>query len=119
MININYLNRLMAELNAINWGFINENKTDTQLGYTDFISIFKNIYDKCIPITYVKRNANPSKSWLTEGLMKCIKVKNKLYKERVKSPPPLRIEIDKRHKNKLITILRATEKSIMKQFSKT
>ena len=61
-------------------------------------------------LIYVTRKVNPSKPWLTEGLMKCIKVKNKLYKERVKSPSPLRIEIYKRHRNKLNSILRATEK---------
>ena len=110
MINTNSLNRLMAELNAINWSFVYENETDAQLGYTDFINIFKKVYDKCIPIRYVKRKVNPSKPWLTEGLMKCIKVKNKLYKERVKSPSPLRIEIYKRYRNKLNSILRATEK---------
>ena len=77
---------------------------------TEFINIFKKVYDKCIPIRYVKRKVNPSKPWLTEGLMKCIKVKNKLYKERVKSPTPLRIEIYKRYRNKLNSILRATEK---------
>ena len=70
MINTDSLNRLMAELNAINWSFIYENETDAQLGYTDFINIFKKVYDKCIPIRYVKRKVNPSKPWLTEGLMK-------------------------------------------------
>ena len=59
----------MAELNAINWSFIYENETDAQLGYTDFINIFKKVYDKCIPIRYAKRKVNPSKPWLTEGLM--------------------------------------------------
>ena len=110
MINRNSLNRLMAELNAINWSFIYENETEAQLGYTDFINIFQKVYDKCIPIRYVKRKVNPSKPWLTEGLMKCIKVKNKLYKERVKSPSPLRIEIYKRYRNKLNNILIVTEK---------
>ena len=106
------LNRLMVELNAINWSSIYE--TDAQLGYTDFINLFKKVYGKCIPIRYVKRKVNPSKPWLTEGLMKCIKVKNKLYKERVKSLSPLRIEIYKRYRNKLNNIFRATEKDIMK-----
>ena len=110
MINANSLNRLMAELNAMNWSFIYENETDDQLGYTDFINIFKKVYDKCIPIIYVKRKVNPSKPWLTEGLMKCIKVKNKLYKERVKSLSHLRIEIYKRYRNKPNNIIRAKEK---------
>ena len=38
MIYTNSLNRLMAELNAMNWSFIYEN---AQLGYTDFINILK------------------------------------------------------------------------------
>ena len=108
MINTHSLNRLMAELNAINWSFIYENETDAQLGYTDFINIFKKVYDKCIPIRYVKRKADLLKPWLTEGLMKCIKVQNKLYKERVKSST-LRIEIYKWYRNKLNNSLRATE----------
>ena len=58
-----------------------KNETDAQLGYTDFINIFKKVCDKCISIRYVKRKVNLSKPWLTKGLMKCIKVKNKLYKE--------------------------------------
>ena len=68
------------------------------------------MYDKCIPIRYVKLKENPSKPLLTEGLVKCIKVENKLYEYRVKSPSPLRIEIYKRYRNKLNNILRATEK---------
>ena len=59
---------------------------------------------------YVKCKTNPSKPWLTEGLMKYIKVKNKLYKERVKPPSPLRIEIHKKYRNKLNHIFRSTEK---------
>ena len=39
MINTHSLNRLMAELNAINWSFIDETETDAQLGYTDYINI--------------------------------------------------------------------------------
>ena len=118
MINANSLNRLMAELNAIIWSFIYKNETDAQFGYTDFINISKEVYDKCIPIRYVKRKVNPSKLWLTEGLMKCIKDKNKLYKERVKSPSPLRIEISKWYRNKLKKHFKNYKKSIMKHFSK-
>ena len=81
MINTNSLNRLMTELNAINWSFIYENETVTKFGYTDFINIFKKVYDKCIPIRYVKRKVNPSKPWLADGLMKCIEVKNKLIRK--------------------------------------
>ena len=56
MINTNSMNRLMAELKAINWSFIYENETDAQLlGYIDIISTFKKVYEKCIPIRYVKR----------------------------------------------------------------
>ena len=65
----------MAGLNAINWSFFNENETDAQLGYTDFMNIFNKVYDKSIPIIFVKRKVSPSKLWLTEGLTKCIKVK--------------------------------------------
>ena len=108
----------MAELNVINRSSIYENETDGRLGYTDFINIFKKMYDKCIPIIYVKRKVNPSKPWFTEGLMKCIKVKNKLYKARVKSPSPLRIEIYKRYRDKLNNILRATEKVLGNTFPK-
>ena len=68
MINTDSLNRLMAELNAINWSFIYENETDAQLEYTDFIIIFRKVYDKCIPIRYVKREIDHSKPWFTEGL---------------------------------------------------
>ena len=61
-------------------------------------------------ISYVKRRINPSEPWLSEGLMKCIEVKNKLYKERVKSPRPLRTEIYKIYRNKLSHVLRFAEK---------
>ena len=49
---------------------------------------------------YVKCKINPSKPWLTEALMEYIKVKHKPYKEKVKAPSPLRIEIYKRYRNK-------------------
>ena len=51
MIDTNSCNSLMAELSTIDswdWSFIYKKKTDVQLGYTNFINMFKNVHDKCI-----------------------------------------------------------------------
>ena len=79
--------------------------------------MFTDIYYECIPEKTVKENFNPAKPWLTFGLLNSIRNKNKLYKDSVKTPSPLRESIYKDKRNRLNRLVKAAKKSYYsKQF---
>ena len=57
---------------------------DPQDAFTSFHNNFINLYDKCFPIETIKLSYRNRKPWLTDGLRKSIKHKNKLYRLKMK-----------------------------------
>ena len=76
---------------------------DADEDYNKFIEVFMSLYDECIPLTKIKPNKRKDLiyPWITKGLLKSIKTKNKLYKECKKRPTERRITKFKEFRNKL------------------
>ena len=47
----------------------------------EFIEVFMSLYDECIPLQKIKPNKrkDPICTWITKGILRSIKTKNKLY----------------------------------------
>ena len=86
------------------------NATDPQEAYTLFHNEFSNIYNASFPIRKIKPGYKNRKPWLTEGLKKSIKTKNKLYLKQLKSKDPEHVTHYKDYKRSLDRLLAKTER---------
>ena len=77
---VNFTNKL----NEHNWDHVLSNQ-DPQSAYSAFIKDYVDIYNSCFPIKTIKLGYKTRKSWLSEGLKKSIKKKNKMYHRQRKS----------------------------------
>jgi len=69
-------------------------------------------YDKCLPTVSVTENyISTKKPWITKGILKCRKVKNKLYRKFLSTPSEINEKIYKRYRNQFNKI-KATAKKI-------
>ena len=68
------------KLGNLNWSSIEESN-DTSFAYTTFLTTYSKIYNECFPEKTLKQKSGISKPWISKGLMKSIKRKNKLYKK--------------------------------------
>ena len=74
---------------------------DAECDYNMFIERYK-LYDECIPLRKYKVNMRkiPQSPWITNGVLKSITTKNKLYMEYLRSPKNnklLNLELIKTH----------------------
>ena len=63
-----------------------------QDAFTYFHKIFSDLYEECFPRVKIKIGYRNRKPWLTSGLKKSIKVKNKLYVKSIKIPSDYNIK---------------------------
>ena len=67
-------------LQEVSWNIVLE-ENNTMNTYSLFIKKFSEIYNEAFPKYIVKCRYDNRKPWLTDGLRKAIKYKNKLYKK--------------------------------------
>ena len=104
------LSNFNDQLKAIDWSFLGES-SDPNSSYNSFLKVFSDTYDKCCPLKMIKRKRYLShKPWLSKGLLKSIRSKNKLYKQFLRNPSVAN-EAHKNYKNKLNHSLRIAKKS--------
>ena len=72
-------------LNDVDWSNIYA-KNDVHSAYSSFLNVFLEFYHTCFPMKSFKTNYSNKKPWLTDGLKKSIKVKNKLYFQMLNHP---------------------------------
>jgi len=77
-INTNTINSFKDMLNETNWDFVLD-KNDTQTAYTMFANKTTELYNKAFPIKTLNIGNRPFNPWMTKGIKKSIKHKNKLY----------------------------------------
>ena len=82
--NENNIKKFCDKLQVFDWMDVMR-ETNCQIAFSKFYDIFRNLYDDCFPMRRIKLNYRNRKPYLTEGLKKSIKVKNKLYKISIKS----------------------------------
>ena len=88
-------------LNEVNWHNL-EGFDDPTNSYASFLSKYNDLYNSCFPLKRVKvKKYNLQKPWLSKGLLKSIKWKNKLYKSFVNTPTYVNDACYKKYKNKL------------------
>ena len=59
---------------------------DPKMCYDSFLNKFSQIYDTCFPLKKLKGKNQSRKPWLSMGLLKSVKRKNKLYKQYLSDP---------------------------------
>ena len=96
-------------LQEVSWNRVLE-ENNTENTYTLFIKKFSEIYNEAFPKYIVKCRYDNRKPWLTDGLRKAIKHKNKLYKKLKKIPVTHIIVEYKQYKNKLNKLLKESER---------
>ena len=84
LYNENNINKFCDKLQVFDWMDVMR-ETNCRIAFSKFYDIFRNLYDDCFPMRRIKLNYRNRKPYLTEGLRKSIKVKNKLYKISIKS----------------------------------
>ena len=109
VINTSRTQRYIEKIRTADWSIL-ESYNECQTYFTNFLKVFKNIYDECFPVTKVKTQYRNRLPWLTEGLKLSIKHKNKLYCTSIKHPTEYNIAIYKNYKNKLSSLLKIEEK---------
>ena len=73
------------KLRTISWDSIT-NSSDTNKAYDNFIEIFSSLYDECFPKKKIKLKPRKyNNPWITKGIKKLSKRKQKLYKKFLKN----------------------------------
>ena len=89
---------------------------DAQQAYTHFHKVYTDLYNSCFPLKEIKSGYKTKKPWLSEGMKKQIKIKNRLYRRYKKTHNPEHEVLYKRFKNKLNGNLITRWPSILKLF---
>lgn len=104
------INRFNYALSNQNWDFIYQ-EPDPNRGYVLFLDTYSDLYNTFFPIVRRKiRCKTFSKPWLTFGLLKSIKNKNKLYNKYLRLRNPNDKVIFRAYSNKLCHILKIAER---------
>ena len=85
IINESRTTRFIENIQNTDWSVLNSHR-DCQTYFTKFYALFKTIYDGSFPLSRVKMQYRNRLPWLTEGLKRSIKYKNKLYRISIKHP---------------------------------
>ena len=109
IINESRTSRFIENIQNTDWSVLNSPR-DCQTYFTKCYALFKTIYDGSFPLSRVKMRYRNRLPWLTEGLKRSIKYKNKLYQISIKHPTSYNISKYKDYKNKLSSILKKEEK---------
>ena len=99
-----------SKMREMNWTCVLQNN-DVQNAYTMFYNEFSDVYNTCFPMKIFKQGYRTRKPWLSEGMKKSIKTKNKLYKQYKKTGSIEHESVYKQYRNNLNKLLTAAERS--------
>ena len=102
--------RYSNAINDFNWSQIEE-YTDCNEAYNFLAESLKQIFNQSFPVQKVKKRYRNRLPWLTDGLRKSIKHKNKLYRTYIKIQTSYNKHVYNIYNNKLKSILRKSEKN--------
>jgi len=91
------------------WSSISNNTEPTE-AYCKFSTEFINIYNECFPLKKNTKKRKICKPWISQGLLKSIKKKNKLYKKYLRNPNSISETTYKNYKNKLSHSIRIAKR---------
>jgi len=109
-----YRNKMFEKLNE-NYNKLKHDKQ--KFLYSDFADIFCNVLNSHAPLKQTSRKdlKFKNKPWLTSGIIKSIKTKNKLFKDCYKSNDPYLVCKYKQYTNKLTKIKNAAKTAYYKE----
>ena len=100
-----------SKLYDVSWNSVFET-SDCNEKYNCFMHIVSDLHNRCFPITSIKINPlKDSKPWITQTILNSVKKKNTMYKNYLNTKSPILLDIYKKYKNKLTSILRQAEKN--------
>ena len=108
----NNINGLKNSLSIVNWNFVLDDN-DPNNSYSNFLQKTTNLLDIHCPIKTIKisNRKTPRKPWITFGLLKSIKTKDKLYRKYITKPTTENKIIYTKYRNHLNVLLRVSKKS--------
>ena len=98
-------------LPEIKWNNL-KTSNDPDLAYNEFLDNFTSLYNDWFPRLKIKVKArNSFKPWITKGIAKSSKKKQKLYEKYLKNRNPQNLATYKTYKNLFETIKRKSKKT--------
>ena len=89
---------------------------DVNKAYANFMHKLTYYYDKNIPLVKSKQHNKKIKNpWITQGILRSIKTRNRLYKLYISKPSEHTLEKYKQYRNKLTNIIRMSKKTYYSQ----
>lgn len=114
-INQDNIDSFKTTMENVDWHYIYE-ISDPEKSYEYFIDEFSRHYNNCFPFKRIKKNKfSPRKPWMTQGLFKSIKRKNKLYRKFKLKPNDHNQTKYKQYRNKLNHLIKITTKNYYTQ----
>ena len=106
----NNIKTLNEYLENADWSNVLENENPNK-SYEIFLNIYQEALDKCIPLKTKRYNKFRHKGspWVTEGILKSIKNKHKLFKKKEKSRKECDISSYNLYRNMLNKLIRAAK----------
>ena len=86
------------------------NQFDANNAYETFINKLLFYYNKNIPLTSNKSRKRINNPWITKGILRSIKTRNRLYKTALKSQNNEKLSKYKQYRNRLTSIIRLSRK---------
>ena len=99
----------VSRIHNMDWSYL-DTFGQCQSYFSNFLRVFKQIYEESFPLTRVKIRYRNRLPWLSDGLKASIKHKNKFYLISLKHPALYNISKYKQYKNKLFSLLKIEEK---------
>ena len=98
----------VSKIKNMVWYFL-DSFSDCQSHFSNFIKVFKKIYEEPFPLIRVKIRYRNRLPWFSDGLKASIKHKNKLYLLSLKHPTLYNISKHNQYRNKLHSLLKTEE----------
>lgn len=106
----NNFDTFLAKLRECEWDDVTQNQ-NAQAAFTVFHDKLSELYEASFPLERKRSKYKDRKPWLSSGLKKCIKVKNKLFLRKIKNPTLTNMQAYRIYKNKLKGLLLSAERS--------
>ena len=110
-----------AELSELDWSLVTEN-SEVNLGFETFVRLVNRILDKDVPTKIIEKEENKitSKSWITRSIKTSMKMRDKFYKQMIKTKSKQqrlsKHNSYKKYRNKITALLRIRKQTYYQKY---
>ena len=104
------IQNFIRRVGMVDWSFV-YNEVNVNNAYDVFCDHLSTLYHDCFPFFKVKSNRRKRHPWITNGILKSIKTKNKLFRASLKNPSDPNKSNYRSYRNKLNHIIRVAKKN--------